>query len=181
MYGAQRYIRAFCFDLVGQHCGKTLPSLLAFLAIVVILFNFPFLSGLLWLCPDLVKDKHEDTECGLFSTKSHSSSFLIVQHEALMLSPVHKAVNSAIDYPIYLYELDYMKRLMVFGNVLCKTRSLVWKRNIFKKKSVKTWGIHLYQKPIFEANLVPNYHSFIHSVWFQLKHLLLSISLWRQI
>lgn len=153
MYGAQRYIRAFCFDLVGQHCGKTLPSLLAFLAIVVILFNFPFLSVLLWLCPDLVKDKHEDTECGLFSTKSHSSSFLIVQHEALMLSPVHKAVNSAIDYPIYLYELDYMKRLcvtrdlplrisvflipvirlMVFGNVLCKTRSLVWKRNIVKK------------------------------------------------
>lgn len=158
MYGAQRYIRAFCFDLVGQHCGKTLPSLLSFLAIVVILFNFPSLSGLLWLCPDLVKDKHEDTECGLFSTKSHSSSFLIVQHEALMLSPVHKAVSSAIDYPIYLYELDDMKRLcvtrdlplrisvflipvirlMVFGNVLCKTRSLVWKRNIVKKKSVKT-------------------------------------------
>lgn len=105
--GAQRYIRAFCFDLVGQHCGKTLPSLLSFLAIVVILFNFPFLSGLLWLCPDLVKDKHEDTECGLFSTKSHSSSFLLVQHEALMLSPVHKAVNPAIDCPIYLYELDY--------------------------------------------------------------------------
>lgn len=78
--------------------------MLSFHAIVDNLFNFPFLSGLLWLCPDLVKDKYEDTECGLLSTKSHNLSFLIMEQEALMISPVQTALLSAIDYPIELYE-----------------------------------------------------------------------------